>query len=221
MAKLVWDDAGNKTFEAGVEQGVLYVRDNSGAYPTGVAWNGLISVSESPTGGEPQPSYADNIKYLNLMSTEEFEATIEAYTYPVEFEECDGSAEGTAGVKLGQQGRSTFGLAYKTFIGNDTEDLDHGYKLHLVYGCLAGPSEKSYETINDSPEAITFSWDITTTPEQVTGFKPTSVITIDSRTANETDLATLEDSLFGTEAGDDASLPLPDEVISIMSTTAI
>lgn len=219
MAILQWDDTGNKIFEAGVQQGVLFVKDSAGAYPLGVPWNGLISVSENPTGGEPNPSYADNIKYLNLISMEEFGATVEAYTYPDEFAQCDGSAEGETGVMLGQQGRKTFGLAYKTFVGNDVDDLEHGYKLHLVYGCLASPSEKAYSTINESPEAITFSWEVTTTAEQVAGFKPTSIITIDSRKANATDLATLEDELFGT-AVIDANLPLPDEVLTIMGTTA-
>jgi len=220
MSKLLWDSVGERLYETGVQQGVLYVRDDTGAYPMGVPWNGLIGVTESPSGGEPTPSYANNIKYLNLMSAEEFGASIEAFTYPEEFEECDGSAEGAPGVSLGQQGRTTFGLAYKTLLGNDVDNEEYGYKLHLVYGALAAPSEKSYQTINDSPEAITFSWEVTTTPVNVEGMKPTAVVTLDSTKVNALDLATLEDMLFGAEASE-ASLPLPDEVITIMSTTAV
>lgn len=216
MAKIEWDKTGEKTYETGVEQGVLYVRDANGDYPQGIAWNGLISIAESPTGGEPNSNYADNIKYLTLMSVEEMEASIEAYTYPTEFEACDGSVAPIAGVLIGQQERKTFGLAYKTKIGNDTEGLEHGYKLHLLYGALASPSEKSYETINDSPEAITFSWDVTTTPVSVTGFKPTSLLTIDSRTVDAAKLVALEDILFGTDILE-PELPLPDVVISTLT----
>jgi len=187
MTKLIWDDVGERVYETGVNQGVLYVRDEMGAYPTGVPWNGLISVTESPSGGEPTPFYANNIKYLNLMSAEEFGASIEAFTYPSEFEVCDGSAEGAPGVSVGQQGRTSFGLAYKTLLGNDVSDTSYGYKLHLVYGALAAPSEKAYQTINDSPEAITFSWEVTTTPVKVDGMEPTAVLTLDSTKANATD----------------------------------
>jgi len=216
MSKLQWDQTGERFFETGVQQGVLFVRDATGAYPQGVPWNGLISVSDSPEGGEPEPIYADNIKYLNLMSNEELGLSIEAYTYPEEFGPCDGSVDATDGVKLGQQGRKTFGLAYKTLIGNDVDDVDHGYKLHLVYGCLASPSEKSYETVNESPEAMTFSWDVDTTPVPVTDHKPTSKIVIDSRTADVTKLAALEEAIFGAEASE-ANLPLPDAVITMMT----
>lgn len=218
MAKLLWDQAGEKTFETGVQQGVLYVQGAGGTYPEGVAWNGLISVSESPEGGEPEPIYANNKKYLELMSAEELGLTVEAYTYPKEFEQCDGLSEVADGVMLGQQSRKPFGLAYKTLIGNDAEDTSHGYKLHLVYGGLASPSEKSYETVNDTPEAITFSWDVSTTPIEIEGHKPSAKLTIDSRTADSTKLADLEDMLFGTEM-DDASLPLPAEVITMMTVS--
>lgn len=216
MAKLLWDQAGEKTFETGVQQGVLFLRDGTGAYPQGIAWNGLISVSESPEGGEPEAIYANNKKYLELMSAEELGLTIEAYTYPKEFEACDGLSEVATGVQLGQQSRKPFGLAYKTLIGNDVDDTTHGYKLHLVYGGLASPSEKSYETVNDTPEAITFSWDVSTTPIEIDGYKPSAKLTIDSRTADATKLAALEDALFGTEAAE-SYLPLPDEVITMMT----
>lgn len=218
MAKLLWDQAGEKLFETGVKQGVLYPQVN-GAYPKGIAWNGLSSVSESPSGAEASPIYADDTKYLNLVSAEEFGATIEAYMYPDEFAECDGSAEIASGVSVGQQTRKTFGFVYKTTLGNDTENNEYGYKLHLIYNCLAAPSEKSYSTINDSPEAITFSWELSTTPVTLAGFKPTANITIDSTKADPAKLAQLEDILFGT-AATDARLPLPDEVQSIMGTTA-
>jgi hypothetical protein len=206
-------------YETGVEQGVLYVRDATGAYPLGVAWNGLTAVTESPSGAEASPIYADNIKYLNLISAEEFGATIEAYTYPDEFAACDGSGELADGVFVAQQARKVFGLAYKTKLGNDVDANDHGYKLHLIYGALAAPSEKAYATINDSPEAITFSWEITTTPVAVTGFKPTACITIDSTKADPTKLAALEVILFGEdgEPGTDPRLPLPNEVATLMA----
>lgn len=216
MAKIVWDETGKKFFETGVEKGVLYVRDNAGAYPLGVAWNGLISVSESPSGGEPEAVYADNIKYANVLSTEEFGASIEAYTYPDEFAVCDGSAEVATGVLAAQQGRSAFGLAYTTKVGNDVDGQDHGYKLHLIYGALAAPSEKSYQTMNESPDLVTFSWDLSTTPVAVTGFKPTANLTLDSRKVEQTKLDALELILFG-DVATEARLPLPDEVLSILA----
>ena len=213
--KLSWDKSGERFYETGVKNGVLYVQ-NAGAYPKGVAWNGLTAVTESPSGAEATPLYADDIKYLELTSEEEFGGTIEAYTYPDEFAECDGSAELATGVKISQQKRKAFGLVYKTTLGNDEEGNDHGYKLHLVYGCKAAPSEKAYATINDSPEAITFSWEFTTTPVAVTGHKPTAHIEIDSTKADPTCLAALEAKLFGTQT-DDPQLPLPDEVKTLMT----
>lgn len=216
MAKLVWDNTGERLFETGVDHGVLYPITD-GIYGSGVVWNGLTSVSESPSGAEANPQYADNIKYINLISAEEFGCTIEAYTYPAEFAECDGSVQAATGVMLGQQSRKSFGFSYRTKVGNDTMGQDFGYKLHLVYGCLAAPSEKAYNTINDSPEAITFSWEITTTAVPVEGHKPTAVITIDSTKADKDALQNLEDILYGGETA--ARLPLPDEVISIMGAT--
>lgn len=216
MPKLTWDNTGERIFETGVKQGVLYPIQIDGKYTKGVAWNGLTAVTESPSGAEATPLYADDIKYLNLLSNEEFGATIEAYTYPDEFAECDGSAELATGVMIGQQKRKVFGLCYRTTIGNDVDGNDHGYKLHLIYGCLAAPSEKAYSTINDSPEAITFSWEVTTTPVNVEGFKPTSQITIDSTKADPTKLAALEAVLYG-EAATEAKLPLPDEVATLMT----
>lgn len=216
MSKLTWDNIGERLFETGIKQGVLYPIQSDGAYSKGVAWNGLTAVTESPSGAEATPLYADDIKYLNLLSNEEFGATIEAYTYPDEFAECDGSAELVKGVMIGQQKRKIFGLCYKTTIGNDVDGNDHGYKLHLIYGCLAAPSEKAYSTINDSPEAITFSWEVTTTPVNVEGFKPTSQITIDSTKADPTKLAALEAILYGS-AETEAKLPLPDEVATTMT----
>ena len=215
MSKLVWDNTGERLYETGVSKGVLYI-PTSGAYSKGVAWNGLTAVTESPSGAEATPLYADDIKYLNLMSNEEFGCTIEAYTYPDEFAECDGSASLVDGVYIGQQARKTFGFCYRTVLGNDTENNDHGYKLHLIYGCLAAPSEKSYATINDSPEAITFSWEVSTTPANVTGHKPTACITIDSTKADPTKLATLEAKLYG-DTSSEAMLPLPDEIAQIFS----
>lgn len=220
MAKLQWHKAGERLYETGVKNGVLYPQNISGAYPAGVAWNGLISVSESPSGAEATPIYADDTKYLNLMSVEEFAATVEAYTYPDEFAVCDGSVALEPGVIIGQQARPPFGLAYKTTIGNETEGTDHGYKLHLIYGCQAEPSEKSYQTINDSPEAITFSWSVKTTPVQVTDARPTASLTIDSTKVSAAKLASFEVILFGKDAvgGDTpepavvSSLPLPDAV---------
>src|SRR5690606_35515536 len=172
MARVTWDQVGERLYETGVDHGVLYLRNETGDYDTGVAWNGLVSVTESPTGAESNPQYADNIKYLNLVSAEEFGATIEAFTYPEEFAQCDGTAAPAAGVYVGQQPRRTFGLSYRTQVGNDIDGTDHGYKLHLIYGALAAPSEKAYNTINDSPEAITFSWELTTTAVEVPGLKP-------------------------------------------------
>lgn len=216
MSKLVWDQTGERLYETGVKQGVLYVQEN-GAYPKGVAWNGLTAVTESPSGAESTPLYADDIKYLNLMSAEEFGGTIEAYMYPDEFKACNGEVELATGVSIGQQARKTFGLCYCTTIGNDTDGNSHGYKLHLVYGALASVSEKAYATINDSPEAITFSWEFSTTPVNVTGHKPTSILTIDSTKIDAEKLAALEAKLYGSES-EEASLPLPDEVVTLLGT---
>ena len=213
--KLIWDKIGERFYETGVSKGVLYKQDASGAYPKGVAWNGLTAVTESPSGAEASPLYADNIKYLNLLSNEEFGATIEAYTYPDEFAECNGEASLTEGVSIGQQKRTPFGMSYQTKIGNDING-DLGYKIHLIYGALAAPSEKAYNTVNDSPEAITFSWEVTTTPVEVTGFKPTACLTIDSTKVDAEKLAALEAVLYGTES-EEAHLPLPDEVLSIVN----
>lgn len=215
-----WDKIGERLYETGVDRGVLYPQ-SAGVYPKGVAWNGLTNVNESPTGAEPNPLYADNIKYLNLLSVEEFEATIEAFTYPDEFSECDGSATLVPGVQIGQQPRKTFGMAYRTVLGNDLELNNYGYKLHLVYGAMAAPSDKSYETINDSPDAITFSWEITTTPVNVTGHKPTASLVIDSTTVEPAKLAALEAILYGSSSGVDGRLPLPDEVLSIIGENAV
>lgn len=218
MSKLVWDQTGERFYETGVKQGVLYVQEK-GAYPKGVAWNGLTAVTESPSGAEATALYADDIKYLNLMSNEEFGATIEAYTYPVEFGQCDGSADLTPGVSIGQQARKTFGLCYRTTIGNDVDGNDYGYKLHIIYGALAAPSEKAYATINDSPEAITFSWEVSTTPVNVTGHKPTASLTIDSTKVDSEKLAALEAVLYGSEDAE-ARLPLPDEIATLMAPAA-
>jgi hypothetical protein len=215
--ELTWDNVGERRYETGVDRGVLYLPDETGDYVEGHAWNGLTTVTESPSGAESNPQYADNVKYLNLVSAEEFGATIEAFTYPDEFGQCDGTAEPQPGLYLGQQGRRSFGLAYRTRVGNDLDGTDHGYKLHLVYGALAAPSEKAYATINDSPEAITFSWEVTTTPVSVDGYKPTALLTIDSTKVDDDALATLEEILYGTEA-DDPRLPLPDEVITLVGT---
>lgn len=214
MSKLVWDKTGERFYETGVKNGVLYPMVD-GAYPKGVVWNGLTAVTESPSGAESTPLYADDIKYLNLMSAEEFGATIEAYTYPDEFAECDGSATLGAGVTIGQQPRKTFGMSYKTTMGNDVDNDKHGYKLHLIYGAMASPSEKAYSTINDSPEAITFSWELTTTPVNVTGFKPTASLTIDSTKIAPDKLAAIEALLYGGDSTE-AKLPLPDEIAEIL-----
>lgn len=218
MAKLVWGKTGDRLYETGVKNGVLYVRGTDGTYEGGVAWNGLTAVTESPSGAEPTPLYADDIKYLNLLSNEEFAATIEAYTYPDEFMECDGSKSIATGVYIGQQARKTFGLCYKTTLGNDVDGNDHGYKLHIIYGALAAPSEKAYATINDSPEAMTFSWEISTTPVEVTGAKPTASIVIDSTKADKTKLTALEAILYGSENAE-PKLPLPSEIATTMGTT--
>lgn len=217
--RLTWDDAGKRFYETGVKQGVLYPQDDNGAYPKGVAWNGLTALTESPEGAEPTPLYADDIKYLNLLSTEEFKATVEAYTYPDEFAECDGSGSLVEGVTIGQQDRKTFGLSYRTSLGNDVKGNEYGYKLHIVYGCLAAPSEKAYATVNDSPEAITFSWEVSTTPVNVTGFKPTASLVLDSVKLGAAKMKAIEDVLYGSSAAE-ARLPLPDEIKSIIESAA-
>ena len=215
MAKIVWDESGKRTYETGVRNGVLYLQDTQGAYTKGVAWNGLTAVTESPSGAEPTALYADDIKYLELFSAEEFGATIEAYTYPAEFEKCDGSASLGTGVTIGQQDRATFGLCYRTVLGNDVKGSEFGYKLHLIYGAKAKPSEKGYQTINDSPEAITFSWEISTTPVNVAGFKPTACVTIDSTKIDADKLTQIETLLYG-DVSTEAKLPLPDEIAGIL-----
>lgn len=227
MAKLTWDGTGERLYETGVRNGVLYPVDAQGTYSVGVAWNGLISVTESPSGAEPTALYADDIKYLNLMSTEEFGATIEAYTYPDEFMECDGSVAVVTGATIGQQNRKIFGLCYRTVIGNDVDGNEHGYKLHIIYGAQASPSDKEYGTIDDNPDAITFSWEITTTPVPVvigTGanavtYKPTATVVIDSTKVDATKLAALEDILYGTDgvSGTTARLPLPAEIVTTLT----
>lgn len=217
--KLVWDQVGQKTYETGVKNAVLYVMDNSGAYPKGVAWNGLTKVSEKPTGAETTDLFADDAKYLSLQSAEKFEASVEAYTYPDEFAQCDGSAEIVEGVAIGQQSRKTFGMSYVTTVGNDIQNNSYGRKIHLIYGALASPSEKGYATINDSPEAITFSWELKTTPVAVSGFKPTASLVIDSTKVSEEGMKAIEDVLYGTESTE-ARLPLPDEVKSIIESAA-
>ena len=220
MPRLTWDDVSNRLYETGVDHGVVYPQDSNGAYPHGYAWNGLTAVTESPSGAESNPLYADNIKYLDLRSAEEFGATVEAFTYPDEFALCDGSAELTDGVMIGQQVRKPFGLSYRTVLGNDTQNNDYGYKLHLIYGATASPSEKGYQTVNDSPEAISFSWELTTTPVAVEGYKPTATLIIDSTkfTTNEAKakLAALEAILYGSDNAE-ARLPLPAEVLTILS----
>lgn len=220
MAKLEWDKTGERLYETGVSNGVIYPQATGGTYPKGAAWNGLTAVTESPSGAEATPLYADNIKYLNLISAEEFGFTIEAYTYPEEFSECNGEATLTPGVKIGQQKRKTFGLSYKTLLGNDVDGDAYGYKLHLVYGALAAPSEKARNTVNDSPEATTMSWECSTTPISVANFKPTSHLEIDSTTVDETKLKKLEDILYG-GAESEARLPLPDEVLKIITEQSL
>lgn len=215
MSKIVWDQTGDRLYETGTKNGVLYPQV-SGAYPKGVAWNGLTAVTESPSGAEATPLYADDTKYLNLMSVEEFGGTIEAYMYPDEFKACNGEADLVEGVSIGQQTRQAFGFCYRTVLGNDTENNDHGYKLHLIYGALAAPSEKAYATVSDSPEPITMSWEFTTTPVAVTGHKPTASLTIDSTKCDATKLAALEAILYGSES-DEPRLPLPDEIKTLMT----
>ena len=217
--KLIWDKTGERKFETGVNKGVLFVQSKLGTYGAGVAWNGLTAVTESPTGAEPNAQYADNIKYLNLMSAEEFGATIEAFTYPVEFEICDGTATPIVGLSIGQQSRSAFGFAYQTRIGNDVQGSDLGYKIHLVYGCTASPSERSYATINDSPEAITFSWEVTTQAVEVAGYKPTATLVIDSTLVPSADLIAVEKILYG-DALVESRLPLPSEVFTLLNVVA-
>lgn len=218
MSKIVWDATGERLYETGVKQGVLYPMDESGTYPKGVAWNGLTAVTESPSGAESTPLYADDIKYLNLISAEQFGATIEAYTYPDEFSACNGEAELVPGVTIGQQARKAFGMSYRTIIGNDVDGESHGYKLHLIYGAIASPSEKSYATVNDNPDAITFSWEISTTPVSVEGFKPTASLTIDSTKVAAEKMTALEKILYG-DAQVEPRLPLPNEVATIIGST--
>ena len=225
MSKIVWDKTGEHFYETGVKNGVIYPQSTGGTYPKGVAWNGLTAVTESPSGAEATALYADDIKYLNLLSVEEFGATVEAYTYPDEFAECDGSAEIATGVSIGQQKRKAFGMCYKTTLGNDVDGNEHGYKLHIIYGAMAAPTEKGYATINDSPEAITFSWELTTTPVSVKGAKPTASLVIDSTKADPAKLKALEEILYGKDGtGDggsvgavDPRLPLPDEIAELMA----
>lgn len=229
MSRLVWDKDSERLYETGVNNGVLYVKESNGTYGNGVAWNGLTGVTENPSGAESTALYADNIKYLNLRSAEEFGCTIEAYTYPDEFMPCDGSAELAKGVLIGQQPRKQFGFSYRTVVGNDSEGESYGYKIHLIYGCDASPSSKGYSTINDNPDAITFSWEVSTTPVNVTGFKPTATVVIDSTTTDPDKLKALEDILYGTNggvgedatAGTDARMPLPDEILSLVGTTEV
>lgn len=216
MAELVWDKVDERTYETGVDHGVLYLRDANGAYSNGYVWNGLVSVSESPTGAEPTAMYADNIKYLNLISAEEFAATVEAFTYPDEFAACEGSIEPEVGVAIGQQNRETFGLSYRTKIGNAiTPDL--GHKIHLIYGAIAAPTERGYQTVNESPEAITFSWELSTTPVEVPGFKPTATVTIDTTKTDATTLGLLTSILYGTQTNE-PRLPLPSEIFELFGS---
>lgn len=216
MAKLVWDQAGQKLYETGVDHMVLYPQAANGSYEQGVAWNGITAVNQSASGGDTNDLYADNIKYLSLRAAENYGATIEAYTYPEEFAECDGSKEIAPGVYTGQQARKAFGYSYRTLIGNDTEGDAHGYKLHVVYNATVSPSEKSYGTVNDSPDAINFSWEVSTTPIAVTGYKPTAHLEVDSTKADATKLAALEDKLYGTE-NSEPELLLPDAIIAMMT----
>lgn len=219
MPRLEWDKVGERLYETGVDQGVLYVQDENGAYPKGVAWSGLRSVSESPSGAEPSPLYADNIKYLNLLSTEEFAATIGAYYSPEEFDACDGTATLAKGVTIGQQKRKTFGLCYRTKIGNDIDGDEHGYKIKIIYGALAKPSQKEYQSVNNDPSAIELSWEVSTTPVKVTGMKPTATLEIDSTKIDAEKLKKLEDVLYG-NGENEARLPLPDEIKTLVGVEA-
>lgn len=216
MSKLAWDQSGKRLYETGVDHGVLYPIQTGGVYSKGVAWNGLTAVTESPSGADVNDIYADNMKYLGLVGAEKFGATVEAYTYPDEFAECDGSVELVKGATIGQQNRKVFGMVYRTVIGNDVDGNEHGYKLHLIYGATAAPSEKAYNTINEDPEAITFSWELSTTPVNVTGHKPTASLTIDSTKADPTKLAELEKILFG-DTETEPRLPLPDEIAQLLN----
>ena len=216
MSQLVWDQSGKRLYETGVDHGVLYPIQTGGVYSKGVAWNGLTAVTESPSGADVNDIYADNMKYLGLVGAEKFGATVEAYTYPDEFAECDGSVELVKGATIGQQNRKVFGMVYRTVIGNDVDGNEHGYKLHLIYGATAAPSEKAYNTINEDPEAITFSWELSTTPVNVTGHKPTASLTIDSTKADPTKLAELEKILFG-DTETEPRLPLPDEIAQLLN----
>ena len=215
MARLIWDEVGQRFFETGVKNGVLYVQKNDGSYENGVVWNGLTAVTESPSGAEETPLYADDVKYLTLRSAEEFGATVEAYTYPEEFEQCDGSASIAAGVTIGQQARRAFGLCYRTSVGNDIQGQNYSYKIHLIYGCTVAPSEKSYSTINDNPEAITFSWELSTVPVPVDGFSPTASLVIDASKVDEEKMQLLENALFGDDQNE-AKLLLPNEIMELM-----
>ena len=217
MAKITWDDTGKRFYETGVDHGVLYVMGEMSKYGAGVPWNGLTAITESPSGAEATPLWADNMKYLNMTSAEEFGCTVEAYTYPDEFAPCNGEAALGTGVSLGQQGRKTFALCYRTLTGNDTEGDEYGYKLHIIYGCKAAPSEKAYSTKNDSPEAITFSWEVTTTPVNVEGFKPTSYVCIDSKATGPENMKKIEDKLYGTDSDGTPTLLLPDEIKTLLS----
>lgn len=216
MSKLVWDQSGKRLYETGVDHGVFYPIQTGGVYSKGVAWNGLTAVTESPSGADVNDIYADNMKYLGLVGAEKFGATVEAYTYPDEFAECDGSVELVKGATIGQQNRKVFGMVYRTVIGNDVDGNEHGYKLHLIYGATAAPSEKAYNTINEDPEAIIFSWELSTTPVNVTGHKPTASLTIDSTKADPTKLAELEKILFG-DTETEPRLPLPDEIAQLLN----
>lgn len=220
MAEIKWDKVGERFYETGVDRGVLYIPNAQGTYTKGYAWNGLVSVTESPSGAEATPQYADNIKYLNLVSAEEFGATVEAFTYPEEFAQCDGTASPVPGLNIGQQTRRTFGLSYRTKIGNDLESTDYGYKLHLVYGALAAPTEKAYNTVNESPEAITFSWELSTTQVNVSGFKPTAQLTLDSTKLTPSQMSDVEELLYGTP-GNNPQLPTPDQVIALLSGSGV
>lgn len=216
MAKLVFNNVGERLFETGVKNGVLYVMGEDGTYENGVVWNGLTAVTESPSGAETTPLYADDVKYVVIYAAEEFGATVEAYTYPEEFEQCDGSASIFEGITIGQQTRKTFGMCYKTSVGNDIQGQDFGYKIHIIYGAKAAPSEKSYSTINDSPEAVTFSWELSTVPVPVEGFNPTATMVIDSTRVPAEKLALIEDKLYGTES-EEATLPLPNELLALLA----